>query len=176
MGKDNNDNFKTPEGYFESFHDRLMDKIHEEEAAQNESLIPKTDGFAVPDGYFQELPKKMAAELAGDHVKVISLSPYRKIYYGIAGAAAVLLLFFGLTWNPGPELTIEDLASSEIDAYFESNDLNLSTYELAEVVALEELELSDVLDHTFADENILEYLDDNVEHIEDLNLEYDDYE
>jgi len=40
MKKNHKDKFKTPEGYFESFNERLMDKIVKEE-----SIIPSSDGL-----------------------------------------------------------------------------------------------------------------------------------
>nr|WP_321412185.1 hypothetical protein [uncultured Allomuricauda sp.] len=52
----------------------------------------------------------------------------------------------------------------------------MTPYEIAEVVSLEEMELTDMLDDDFEDEIIIEYLDKNVEDIEDLNLDDIDYE
>ncbi|MCL6265548.1 hypothetical protein [Flagellimonas myxillae] len=176
MGKDKKNKFKTPEGYFENFHDRLMDKIHSEENPQSESLIPKSDGFAVPEAYFEDITPALIAKIEAKDTKVISINSYKKYYYSIAAVAAVLLLFFGLTWNSNSEITFDDLASSEIDAYLESTEFSLSSYEIAEVVADENLELFDMLDNTLGEENIMEYLDENVEDFEDLNLDYDDYE
>ncbi|MGW9686661.1 hypothetical protein [Flagellimonas sp. 2504JD1-5] len=176
MGKDKENNFKTPEGYFDSFHDRLMDKIKQQESGQSASIIPKSDGFGVPDGYFEQLPEKVLAQIDQNEPKVIQLKSYKKIYYGVAAIAAVFLLVFGLNWKTETPIAFEDLASAEIDAYFDATDLDLSSYELAEVVAIDELSVNDVLESQLEEENILEYLDENVEDIEDLNLDYDDYE
>ena len=73
-------------------------------------------------------------------------------------------------------VTFDDLANSELEAYFDATDFNLSSYEIAEVVSLEQIELSDILDQHLGEEQILEYLDENVEDIEDLNLDYNDYD
>ncbi|WP_420322933.1 hypothetical protein [Flagellimonas sp.] len=176
MGKDKENNFKTPEGYFDSFHDRLMDKINEQESGQSASMIPKSDGFAVPEGYFDHLTEEICSKVDGDQTKVISLKSYKKFYYGAAAVAAIFLLVFGLNWKTETPIAFDDLASAEIDAYFENTELNLSSYELAEVVAMDDLSFNDVLENQLEEENILEYLDENVEDIEDLNLDYDDYE
>lgn len=176
MGKDKKNKFKTPEGYFDSFHDRLMDRIQQEEAEQAASVIPKSDGFAEPDGYFENLTPKLVAQIEDREDKVISLNSRRKYYYGAITVAAVLLLFFGLTWDNAPSVTFDDLANAEIDAYFESLEYDLSTNEIAEALSSDQIDLSDILDQNLGEEHILEYLDENVEDIEDLNLDYNDYE
>ena len=176
MGKDKKNKFKTPEGYFDNFHDRLMDRIKKEDSQEENSIIPKSDGFAVPETYFEDLTPKVMAQLEPKEVKVVQLKSYKKIYYSIAGVAAVLLLFFGLNGNHTDTVTFDDLANSELEAYFDTTDFNLSSYEIAEVISLEQIELSDMLDHNLGEEQILEYLDENVEDIEDLNLDYNDYD
>ena len=177
MKKDKENNFKTPEGYFDSFHERLMDKIEQEETALGESVIPKTDGFSVPEGYFSNLTQDVLSKtIDGQKGKVIELRPYRKFFYGAAAAAAVLLLIFIPNWNTEPQIGFEDLASTEIDDYFDTAQLDMSSYEIAEVVSLQDIELSDVMDDNLEAENILDYLDENVEDIEELNLDYSDYD
>lgn len=170
MKEDHKNKFKTPEGYFDSFHERLMDKINDEENGQGESIIPKSDGFDVPEGYFDSF------KVEPKEVKVVQLKSHKKFYYSAAAIAAIFILIFGVTWKTDTTITFEDLASTEIDAYFETTELDLSTYEIAEVVSLNSLEINDVLDNTLEEENILEYLDENVEDIEDLNLDYNYYE
>ena len=72
MGKDKKNKFKTPEGYFDNFHDRLMDRIQQEESQEEKSMIPMSDGFAVPETYFEDLTPKIIAQLAPKKVKVVS--------------------------------------------------------------------------------------------------------
>lgn len=175
MKKDKQNSFNTPEGYFENFHERLMDKIKKEEA-QTESVIPKSDGFGVPEGYFNGVAEKVLSKTVAENGKVIQLRSYRKFYYGAAAVAAVFLLIFGPNWKSDTPISFEDLANSEIDAYFETNEIDMSTYEIAELVPLENLELNDVLDKDIEAESILDYLEENMEDIEDLNLDYTDYE
>ncbi|WP_396589572.1 hypothetical protein [Allomuricauda sp. R78024] len=170
MKEDHKNKFKTPEGYFDSFHERLMDKINEEENEQGKSIIPKSDGFSVPEEYFDTF------KVETKEAKVVQLKSYKKFYYSAAAIAAIFILIFGLTWKTDAPITFEDLVSAEIDAYFETTELDMSTYEIAEVVSLNSLEVNDVLDNALKDENILEYLDENVEDIEDLNLDYNYYE
>jgi len=57
---DKNNAFNTPEGYFEGFTDRLLNKIREEHA-----YFPGENGFKVPEGYFDTLNKKVADRTVG---------------------------------------------------------------------------------------------------------------
>ena len=177
MEKDKENSFNTPEGYFESFNDRLMDRIQKEEANEADSIIPKTDGFAVPDGYFDEVTPTVLSKINTKEPKVIPLKANRRFYYGIAVAAAIFIVIFSLNWESNPEpLTFDDLATAEIEAYFENTDLEMTSYEIAEEVSLEKLELNDILGDDLEDDIIMEYLDENVDDIEELNLEDINYE
>lgn len=177
MKKDKKNTFNTPEGYFEKFNDRLMDSIKAEEDEDKDSIIPKTDGFLVPKGYFNEFEPIILSKTSQKETKVIPLRSNRKWYYGVAAIAAIFIMIFSITQNPTSEpITFDDLANAELEAYFENTDLDMTPYEIAEVVSLEEMELTDMLDDDFEDEIIIEYLDKNVEDIEDLNLDDIDYE
>lgn len=163
--------FKNPEGYFEGFTDKLLDKI----ANSKESTLPKKDGFKVPDGYFNDLHKNIDQKLNQKETQVVPLRSYKKYYYAAASIAAVILVVFGLQWNNAKDITFEDLADADIEAYFEDNELGLTTYEIAEVLLVDQLQINDILEEQLDGENIIEYLDDNIDDIEDLNLEDDEY-
>jgi len=177
MKKDKKNSFNTPEGYFESFNDRLMDKIKAEEAHENGGIIPKTDGFAVPDGYFDQVESSILSKTSRKEVKVIPLISNRNFYYSVAAIAAIFILIFNITGNPTSEpITFDDLANAEIEAYLDDTEFEMTSYELAEVIPMEEIELNDILVDDFEESIIMEYLDENVDEIEELNLEYPDYE
>ena len=166
---DKNNPFKTPEGYFENFTGGLMDKLNEDKAS-----IPKDDGFKIPEGYFVELYQNIKPRLQTKEVKVVQLHSYRKYYIAAAAVAAAVVLFFGLNFKSTPEYTFDELAASEIDIYFENNDFELSMYEIGEVIPVTNLEINDILENRFEEEQMLEYLDENIDNFEGLNLE--DYE
>lgn len=177
MEKDKENSFNTPEGYFESFNNRLMDRIQKEEAKEDGSIIPKTDGFVVPNGYFDEVTPSVLSKINTKEPKVIPLKTHKRFYYAIAAAAAIFIVMFSLTWESNPDpITFDDLANAEIEAYFENTDLEMTSYEIAEVVSLEAIELNDILDNELEDDIIMEYLDENLDDIEELNLEDLDYE
>lgn len=169
MNKSNKNNgFTTPEGYFEGLKDKLL-KLSEED-----SLLPKDDGFVAPEGYFDTLKEKIANKINPEETKVVQLNPYRKYYFAAASIAAIALVIFGLNRNTSEEPTFESLTHSDIENYFENNEYDLSAYEIAEVIPLDELEISDILTNRFDEQNVVDYLDENIDHFEELNLE--DYE
>ena len=164
-----NNPFKTPEGYFENLSDSLLDKLSEENLD-----LPKEGGFAVPEGYFDDLHKNIEKKLNTEETKIVQLNPHKKYYLAAASVAAIAIILLGFHWNAPEELTFDDLASADIESYFESNELGLTTYEIAEVLPVDELEINDILENQFNEENVIDYLNDTIDDIEDLNLE--DYE
>lgn len=163
--------FKTPEGYFDSFTERMRQKLSEEGGH-----LPAKDGFKVPKGYFENLNERIVQKIQDGETKVIKLNPYKKYYYVAASIAAVLLVVFGLRLSQEDEFTFGDLANSDLETYLENYDLGLSSYEIAEVIPVEELEINDILENQINDQNIMEYLDDTVDDVDELNMEFDEYE
>lgn len=161
--------FKTPEGYFEDFPRDLIKRLPEKD-----SDIPENEGFIVPNTYFEGIHENILQKLEAEETKVISLHPYKKYYFVAASIAAVGLVVFMLNQNLSREITFEDIANIDIENYFEDNSLDLSTYEIAEVVPVDELEIEDILSNELNDEMILSYLDNNTENFEELNMEYDE--
>mgnify|MGYP001822783286 CR=1 FL=1 len=171
MGKEEekNSGFKTPKGYFEGFADDLLDKMSKET-----SSLPKEDGFTVPEDYFDNLNKKILEKVAEKESKVIRLKPYRKYFYVAASVAAILILVLSIQQKGESNFTFDDLARTDIENYLEENELGLSSYELAEVLLIEELEVNDILGNDLDDENIIDYLEDNIDDIDELNFEIDE--
>ncbi|MGB5556227.1 MAG: hypothetical protein WBM83_16340 [Flavobacteriaceae bacterium] len=164
-----NSGFKTPENYFEDFTGAFMQKLDEKE-----TTLPKQDGFIVPEDYFENLNEKIVGQIKMDTTKVIELHPFRKFYYAAASIAAIALVLLGLNNYAADEVSFEQLAQSDIEAYFESNDFDLSSYEIAEVLPVDDLEVSDILESRLSEENVIEYLNDNIDTIEELNLYNDE--
>jgi hypothetical protein len=138
------------------------------------SSLPKEDGFAVPESYFDNLNKKILDKVSEKESTVIWLKPYRKYFYVAASVAAILILVLSIQQSGKSGFTFDDLARSDIENYLEENELGLSTYELAEVLLIEELEVNDILNSELDDENIIDYLEDNIDDIDELNLEIDE--
>ncbi|NHF59412.1 hypothetical protein FK220_008680 [Flavobacteriaceae bacterium TP-CH-4] len=160
------DGFKTPEGYFEGFHERLIAKMETEPAN-----LPKDEGFKVPEAYFDGLNKNIQEKLKQEKPKVVKLQAYRKYYFAAASIAALLVVLIALNWKTEKSVTFQDIASSDIDTYFENHEIGLSPFEIAEVLPLENLEINDLLKNQIKEENIVDYLDENIDDFEELNLE-----
>ena len=173
MKKNHDNKFKTPEGYFDRFNERLMARLADEDDIKSD-IIPTTDGFGIPEGYFDTVYPSLSSRLQRKEAKVIALRSYRSIYYAAAAVAALLVITLAWNWNNEPQLGFEDLAGTDITTYLENNDLGLSSYEIAEVVDLEEVTLTDIMDTQLEEAVILDYLNENVEEIEELNLDYDE--
>jgi len=161
--------FKTPEKYFGDFSKSLMKRLPEKDTD-----IPENEGFIVPDSYFESVHKNILQKLEAKEAKVIPLHPYKKYYFAAASIAAVSLIVLMLNQNTSKEITFEDIANSDIENYFEDNSSDFSPYEIAEVVPVDELEMRDFMSNTLNDDIILNYLDNNTDEFEELNLEYDE--
>lgn len=162
--------FRVPDGYFEGLNKRLMDRIDEDVVD-----LPKDDGFAVPENYFDSLQDKLNSRIEADEEpRVIQLKPWKKFYFVAASVAAIAIIVIGLRLGSADEFTFSDLANTELESYFYDNDVELTSYEMAEVLPVEEIEVNDILDNELNEENIIDYLDENVEDLYELNIEYDE--
>ncbi|RRQ48198.1 hypothetical protein DZC72_10765 [Maribacter algicola] len=159
--------FNIPKGYFNSFEDKLKDRIFKEDSG-----IPKNDGFSVPESYFEQLQAQLTAiiEQEKSSPKVIPLYSYKKFLAIAAAIAALLVLAVGINWNNDDTLSFTDLANSEIEAYFEDTELGLSSDEIAEVLPVDTYEINDFVQPQLTEDNLLDYLNENVEDFEELNL------
>lgn len=162
--------FKVPDGYFEGLNQRLLNRLD-----QDNGDLPGDDGFAVPEGYFDSLQDKLSSKIeSSEDTKVIRLNPWKKYYLVAASIAALVVIVIGLRLGQTEEFTFSDLANAELETYLEENDLGLTSYEIAEVLPIEEIEVNDILDNELNEENIIDYLDENVEDLYELNIEYNE--
>jgi len=170
MGKiSKEEGFKIPQGYFEGLSEEIMSKL------DNPSFdLPESDGFKAPEGYFDSLGKKVLAKKPEGQTRVIRLKPYKKLFFAAASVAAAVVLIFGWQWQTNRSLEFGDIASGELLAYFEDHSTGLTSYEIAEVVPIEDLELNDILERSLDDENIVDYLEATIDDIDELNLNNDE--
>lgn len=163
------DSFKTPEGYFDTLKDRLLDAVNSED-----SEMPKDDGFAVPDGYFDTFNKRLSKKLSERTPKVVRLYPYKKLLYAVSAAAAVVLVVFALQYQPGETVGFDTLASTDIMDYLSTDAYDLDTFDLVAELEVNDIVINDVLDDNIEEENIIEYLDEEIDDLDDLNFEFDE--
>ncbi|MDH3697871.1 MAG: hypothetical protein OER83_04355 [Flavobacteriaceae bacterium] len=161
--------FKTPEGYFDSLTDRILEKVGKESQS-----APENEGFSTPDNYFESFNDKLKARMEPKETKVVQLRSYRRYWVAAASIAAIFLLVVVIPWGGTEESSFDTLASAEIEAYLDEGDLGLSSYELAEFIAEDALQEDAIMEMNIEDENIMEYLDDTIDDIDELNLDYDE--
>jgi len=151
-----NNGFKIPDSYF----DKLSEKIYSN--IVSDTAIPKNDGFNVPDNYFDTVHTNVQKRIHNLEPKVIKLASYRKKYYLVSAVAAAIVLFITILFNNyTTTVSFQDLASTEIDSYFNDMDLDLSTYDLAQMLPIDEFEITDVIDTKINEEQIINYLESN---------------
>lgn len=165
MNMNNKNPFKTPEGYFDSFQYKLMDKL-----SKGTTVIPKDTVFKVPNNYFDTFNDRLTTRLKKEP-KVVQLYPVKKIIAIVAAVAAVVIVYLGLNLNSAESVSFTGLANTDIEAYFENNELGLSSYEIAEVIPVSNNEVSDMVNSPISEENILEYLNENINDFEAFNLQ-----
>jgi hypothetical protein len=148
-----------------------MKKIAKEDAS-----MPPNEGFKVPEGYFETFNTRLLEQLESTpaETKVIPLKSYKKHYYTAASVAAVVLLLLVVQFNSDKTPSYSDLANSDIENYFEFNDLELTSYDLAEILPIDDLDLNDILEIRLDNDNIIDYLDSHIEDFEELNMHNDD--
>jgi len=176
MGKNKGEDFKLPEDYFANFNARLQERMKAEAEDEVLSFLPKSDGFKAPDGYFDQLTEQLKQRLAPRETKIINLRTYRKVGYSVAAVAAIFILVFVLRPTSETPIEFSDLANAEIASYFEDTQWDVTTAQLAEVIPVEEVELADLVETDLESENILEYLDENIEDIDEIDLNFETYE
>lgn len=155
--------FTTPNDYFESFDEVLLNKLKGEDALNT----IKTTGFKTKDNYFDDLENRIINKLPErNETKVISLVSKKTIIYVSSIAAAILLLFNLSIFDSKP--TFDNLETEIVENYI--IDENISSYEIASLLTEEQIEESIIVDYNFDEANIEDYLLNNAD-IEALMIE-----
>ncbi|RXJ50114.1 hypothetical protein [Gelidibacter gilvus] len=157
--------FKTPDAYFDSFDQRLFEKL----AVQKDMASIEGTGFKVPENYFENFDTKLQARLKNeeepkDTVKVIPMRFWRNAGV-ISGVAAALILMFTIVLKSDAPLSINQVETASIEEYL--NDENLNIYDIASLLDEDDLVLDNFVSTTLTEESLENYLLNNTS-IEDL--------
>jgi hypothetical protein len=173
------DKFGMPEGYFDSFNDRLFAKLQlEEELKEFPQLlaIAKENPFTTPENYFGSLEQKVN-ERMGKEARVISLPAIVKKYrYAIAAilvlavGTPVLFKFQRQSENVRTEPVCMELACLTKEDIVNSTDFNQIS--LSELETIAGQEIRDSLNAGINKDMVNEL----IQHPEDLDLTEDDIE
>ena len=94
----------APEGYFQSFGDRLKERIEEEELQASAPTLfgmARITPFKVPGGYFGQLSSAIQKKLDGEQPSAGTIRPMFLSLYATAAAAVIILL---VMWRGGAEI------------------------------------------------------------------------
>ncbi|MEM6686861.1 MAG: hypothetical protein AAF617_13840, partial [Bacteroidota bacterium] len=158
-----NTGFNTPKAYFDSFEDRLFERM------QTASLIPKDTGFTAPDAYFDTLEDTLSKQLfdTKTETKVIPLQRKRNyINYISYAAAACFVLFLAITFmNTSEEdtISINEVASTEINEFIENDLIALNNYELMTVYEEENIEINTIFEVDLNETETIDYLENTTD-------------
>ncbi|SHH42578.1 hypothetical protein [Winogradskyella jejuensis] len=152
----NSSGFKAPKDYFESFDEKLMQRL------ENETSFSKVEspGFKTPEAYFDTIEDSVLNRLnTKEQTPVISLFRSKKLYY-ISGIAASLLLLFAVFIN---QSNTAEISVEMVENYFIESDLD--TYDLAELLTQVEVLEEDfkITETTYNEDNLEEYLLENAD-------------
>jgi hypothetical protein len=147
--------FKTPDYYFDSLEENLMQRLQETKFISD----VEEPGFTVPEGYFKSIDGEIFNKLEKEETPVISLSSKKPLYY-IAGIAASIVLILAIFINKPFE---DEISIEMVETYLEDRDL--SSYELAELLSDSDLLEDDfiITETSFKEDNLESYLLENSE-------------
>lgn len=154
--------FNLPDGYFESFDQKVLEKLDEKSSLKN-----LESGFKIPKDYFTTVENTIINKVTEqNNTKVISIFSKKNIIYVTSIAAAVLLLFNLSIFEKAP--SFDNLDVETVENYL--LDASISSYEIAAVLSDDELNNGISIDFKFEDESIEAYLLEHAD-IETLMIE-----
>lgn len=155
--------FKVPEGYFQEFEARMMEKIASEKMEEPAPENP----FKVPEDYFDNFQDNMMQRLKNDglvekEVKVVPLGR-RKMWSYVAGIAAVLaVVFSSVVLKDSRQATFDELDVLAVENYILESFEFESTTETP-LFEANEIEFAISSNPEIEREALLEYLKENIE-------------
>lgn len=154
--------FKTPNDYFESMEEQLLNRV-------NEMELPQHHGLSLPKNYFDDLEDRiiLSMEQKTKTGKVISL--FTKKWVPLVSGVAACFVAGVFVWNL---LSVNNklLADTEITTYIESGAISVDSQDLAQLLTEEEIDELALEATIFFDENLENYL---LEHLDESNLYQD---
>jgi len=147
--------FTAPDDYFENFEKTVLQKLSVEEKNLN---TKKQTGFTTPVNYFDNLENEILNKVTPTETKVIKLFSKKQFLYVASTAAILVLSFFILNPTSSNLPTFDDIEYATIEEYLNTEDLDISALELADLYEVETNDLDNISFLNIEDENILNYL------------------
>jgi hypothetical protein len=152
----NRSGLNLPEGYFDTFEDRMMLKIMEES-------LPKTSGFKTPDGYFGQVEDRVMSRVSeSGKAKVIPLFRNKTVLF-ISGIAASLVLIISLVNVLGSDISIEDLSATTVETYINEGGMDIDSYDVMALLEEEDINNLTITSEVLSEESLENYLIENID-------------
>lgn len=167
----NKSGFKIPENFLEDFEEKMMRSVGEKPVLQDS--YKNNSGFKVPDIYFDNLEKDVLQKVESQKKggKLISLFNNKKLFYAVAVAAVFVGLISTVNLNPvSDNYTMGGVELSAIEQYIDEGYIDLNFNEISAFMADEDLSFEEFNTSGISDEQVLDYLSEN---IEDPNILYE---
>ncbi len=148
--------FEAPQGYFEEFEDRLMLRLMEES-------LPDSPGFAVPAAYMDNLDNSLLEKATASEGRMISLFSDRRIYYTVATAACLVLIFtLFRSVNGGTEITLADVPVNSVESFITQGESGIDTYDVLAFMNEEEINALTLESELISEESLEDYIIENL--------------
>ena len=145
--------FTTPKNYFKCLEEGLLSKLY-----LDNNFKEKT-GFNVPDNYFEKLDDRLINTIKkSKETKVISIFNTRKFYSRVSAAAIIILCLFVLNSIYSEPDSFDDLEYSTIEEYINTENINISNLEIAELYGIQLTDLDHISFLNLKDDIILDYI------------------
>jgi hypothetical protein len=157
----NKSGFKIPENYMQDFETNLFDRMELDLAIHKENPA----GYMVPDTYFANFNERILAKINTEKqiTKVIPLFSSKRFYYA-AGVAAVFIAIISTVLFKSPTTSsLNNVEYAALEDYLNEEDLDLNYNEISNLLYEDGVIIESLNASTFSDEDILDYLNENVE-------------
>jgi hypothetical protein len=155
--------FKVPNDYFEDFEAKMMRSVSSEQSTSEQSR--EKSGFTIPENYFDGLEEQVLAKVERPEPRGMLISLFRKKkFYAAAGIAAVFIgIISTLLLKPNPVNSLESENISVLEEYIDEENIDLNFNEITTFIYEEGYVLDDLNTSDFSDEDVIDYIIDNVE-------------
>jgi len=146
--------FKAPENYFQGLENSVLNKIKLKDI--------ETPGFTMPKGYLDTLEDNVLAKVSENKdTKVINLFSRRNLLYVSSIAASILLLFNLSVFESNRTASFDTLDTATVENYIMNEYIN--SYDMASLLTDENIVEEDFIEHSFSDENVENYILNNID-------------
>lgn len=146
--------FKTPNHYFESFDEKVINQLQ----FFSETQTSKNSGFKIPNGYFNTVETSILNKVKSEKKPIAINSKTSKTLYYISGIAASILLCAAIFWNWPSD---DSITTEMVEFYFENSELD--SYDLAQLLSDENFLEEDfiIAETNYTEDDLETYLLEN---------------